>query len=277
MAHNHGNAFIDYQLLSVQDEESFNDDQTIRPSDISGFGIDPSQDCHPDASYQLQQGLNLFKNLNFNETESPYPGDWYTTTFDGFGQTTLPSSKVDASADSVDPYISHDQSLHPELATSIVESVVTTSIVPHDPRPQVRNHDLSKEQSSTIRAYPKRAARTKKNKGTTAKYLTQVERHSRVLERNRVAALKCRLKKKEWTACLEEDARDLQQKRNALTQSVARMKDELLHLKGEILRHSGCNNPQIKAYLDLQASKLASTINTYSYHTTDSGDVFPRI
>ena len=275
MAHQHGNGFFNCQLLNIQYQKSFNSNQTVRLSDISGSGIDSPQDCHLDTSYQLQRDLSLFRNPNSSETECFYPEDWYTNAIDSHGQMTFPS-KIDTSANSVNRYISEDELMCPESAASIVESVISTGIVSHDPPPWARNNDLSTEQSGPIEAYPGRAAKSRKHKRTTAKCLTQVERHSRILERNRVAALKCRQKKKEWTTRLEEKARGLQQKRNILCQSVSSMKDELLCLKGEILRHSGCHNPEIRVYLDLEAGRLAGTISTYPYHTSDLDDVLLR-
>ncbi|MCJ1377311.1 hypothetical protein MMC17_000405 [Xylographa soralifera] len=61
------------------------------------------------------------------------------------------------------------------------------------------------------------------------------------LERNRKAALKCRAKKKEWTAELEECARELKSSREQHSITIASLKSELVYLKTEVFRHSDCS------------------------------------
>ena len=73
-------------------------------------------------------------------------------------------------------------------------------------------------------------------------------RRSKFLERNRVAASKCRQKKKEWTNNLESRARDLQRENTSLHHIVDSCREEILYLKGEILRHGACKEKD-----DLQA------------------------
>ena len=74
-------------------------------------------------------------------------------------------------------------------------------------------------------------------------------RRSKFLERNRVAASKCRQKKKEWTQNLEDRGRTLQKGNSNLRILVDSLRQETLFLKGEMLRHGGCNYPQINDYL----------------------------
>ncbi|KAG6995575.1 50S ribosomal protein L15 [Physcia stellaris] len=70
-----------------------------------------------------------------------------------------------------------------------------------------------------------------------------------ILERNRVAASKCRQKKKEWTNNMENRARQLQRDNASLRQMVDSCKEEIIFLKGEMLRHSSCRSTEIQDYL----------------------------
>ena len=79
------------------------------------------------------------------------------------------------------------------------------------------------------------------------------EKRSQFLERNRVAASKCRQKKKEWTSNLETRARELQGNKNSMALLVASLREELLYLKGEALKHTTCDCTQIRNYLARQA------------------------
>jgi hypothetical protein len=75
------------------------------------------------------------------------------------------------------------------------------------------------------------------------------DKREKFLERNRVAASKCRQKKKAWTNNLEERARELTSQRQMLTTHVAMLRNELLELKCKCLEHTSCDCEQIRAYL----------------------------
>ena len=82
-------------------------------------------------------------------------------------------------------------------------------------------------------------------------------RRSKFLERNRVAASKCRQKKKEWTQNLEDRSRKLQKDSNNMRMMIDSLRQEVLFLKGEMLRHSGCDSPHIQDYLKSCADELS--------------------
>lgn len=84
------------------------------------------------------------------------------------------------------------------------------------------------------------------------------QKRSRFLERNRLAASKCRQKKKEWTSNLETRARQLQNDKNQLALIVGFLKDEVLSLKGELLKHTDCNCDRIRQYLNQEVTNLAA-------------------
>src|SRR5208282_3827933 len=79
-------------------------------------------------------------------------------------------------------------------------------------------------------------------------------RRKKFLERNRLAAFKCRQKKKEWANNLEEQARYQAQENKLLRASVAQLRDECLYLKNFLLStHSGCSCVGVKNYLMKEA------------------------
>lgn len=86
----------------------------------------------------------------------------------------------------------------------------------------------------------------------------ETQKRTRFLERNRVAASKCRQKKKEWTNNIEARARDLQNEKNQLAIIVGSLKEEVLWLKGELLKHTDCGCDRIRQYLDQEAANLTS-------------------
>jgi len=81
-------------------------------------------------------------------------------------------------------------------------------------------------------------------------------KRARFLERNRVAASKCRKKKKVMNQRLEEKSRLLHQQHRYLNQMVASLKSDVLRLKQCLLIHHDCNDEPIKRYLQHEAGKV---------------------
>ena len=75
-------------------------------------------------------------------------------------------------------------------------------------------------------------------------------RRSKFLERNRVAASKCRQKKKEWTQKLETRARDLQKDNHNLNMMIESLNEELCVLKTQCAEHSNCECHDIQQIMN---------------------------
>jgi len=76
------------------------------------------------------------------------------------------------------------------------------------------------------------------------------------LEKNRVAAHKCRQRKKEYINGLEGRAREYSSRNKALKEDVAMLRDQVLGLKNEVLRHAGCGFWAVDEYLARCAGDL---------------------
>jgi len=85
----------------------------------------------------------------------------------------------------------------------------------------------------------------------------QEAKRRRFLERNRVAASKCRQKKKAWMQDLESEAREAQNMSKQLKACVSVLKEEILQLKNELLKHNTCECMPIRQYLSNEAVRLA--------------------
>jgi len=75
------------------------------------------------------------------------------------------------------------------------------------------------------------------------------EKRSRLLERNRIAAAKCRQKKKQAQESLQQQASDLTQKNTTMHSLVNDLREEALKLKNQLLAHSTCNCNVIQEYV----------------------------
>ncbi|PYH87924.1 hypothetical protein BO71DRAFT_392545 [Aspergillus ellipticus CBS 707.79] len=120
---------------------------------------------------------------------------------------------------------------------------------------------------------PKRRKAQKSSPETgTSQTEDDKEKRAKFLERNRLAASKCREKKKIHTEALGRRYEELARMREDLMQAVADLRRDLLGLKNEVLRHADCNNAAIDAHLrnmvtniqnqDNAAAELAANANT---------------
>lgn len=100
------------------------------------------------------------------------------------------------------------------------------------------------------------------------------EKRRKFLERNRVAASKCRQKKKEWTNNLEERARELQKNKAQLAMLVGSLREEMLYLKGEVLKHNNCNCATMRDYLNREVQSISQL--PHSHGLPQVGPAFPH-
>ncbi|MCJ1290696.1 hypothetical protein MMC34_002238 [Xylographa carneopallida] len=145
---------------------------------------------------------------------------------------------------------------------------------PMNNNPMADAHDGGKRKRTSnapVEDTPKSSKRSRKStKSKLAGHASNVdlqspegEKRSKFLERNRVAASKCRQKKKEWTNNLEAKARELQNSKNQMAMMVTSLKEEVMWLKGEMLKHTGCGCVQIRDYLTKQADSITATGSMY--------------
>ena len=114
-----------------------------------------------------------------------------------------------------------------------------------NPQPPKRKRGRPKSQPQMVQAY------------TADGYPFQVSSARQThLEKNRVAAHKCRQRKKEYINSLEDRAREFSSKNKMLKESVAVLREEVLSLKNEVLVHAGCNFWAVDEYLARCAGNL---------------------
>lgn len=127
------------------------------------------------------------------------------------------------------------------------------------PSRKKRGSQQSQASQVSTRSAPKRrkSSARKSSTDTTSSVDGQDEKRSKFLERNRIAASKCRQKKKEWTSNLEQRARDLQQNKANLSLLVNSLRDEVLYLKGEVLKHDTCDCTALRNYMSRSVSQIS--------------------
>jgi hypothetical protein len=86
------------------------------------------------------------------------------------------------------------------------------------------------------------------------------------LEKNRIAATKCRERSKQHTVELVAEASKLSSKNKALKADETALREEILKLKNEVLRHAGCGSWAIDGYVSQCAGDILG-MKAPSVHT----------
>ncbi|RWA05986.1 hypothetical protein EKO27_g9119 [Xylaria grammica] len=76
------------------------------------------------------------------------------------------------------------------------------------------------------------------------------------LQRNRVAAMKCRKKKKEWVSDLEETKSGLESQNAQLHMELDGLVDEASRIRAELMAHANCNDSNIDKWIENEAKRF---------------------
>ncbi|KAL2262796.1 hypothetical protein VTK26DRAFT_9435 [Humicola hyalothermophila] len=102
----------------------------------------------------------------------------------------------------------------------------------------------------------KRRARKTKKETSTAE---EEQKRNKFLERNRIAASKCREKKKLYVSELEETKISLEAQHTQLQMEYNSLVGEISGLKHSLMAHAKCNDPNIDRWLNNEARKFVET------------------
>ncbi|UKZ72540.1 hypothetical protein TrVFT333_000170 [Trichoderma virens FT-333] len=122
-----------------------------------------------------------------------------------------------------------------------------------------RQKTAASAQAATIKQEPQHdeqpsppPKRKMARRGAAAKKEDAAQR-SKNLERNRIAASKCRQKKKEWVLELEETKSGMELRHNSLRVEYFALLDEVTRIKNQLMAHAGCNDPNINFWIEKEA------------------------
>uniref|UniRef100_A0A0C4DJB6 BZIP domain-containing protein n=1 Tax=Fusarium oxysporum (strain Fo5176) TaxID=660025 RepID=A0A0C4DJB6_FUSOF len=96
-------------------------------------------------------------------------------------------------------------------------------------------------------------------------------RRRRILERNRIAATRCRLRKRDEASALASQEQAMEDRNRYLSSCFNSLTTEIYYLKTELLRHTDCNCDLIQAYISSEARKSVDALLTCSSPLTAYG------
>lgn len=95
--------------------------------------------------------------------------------------------------------------------------------------------------------------------GPDGRKMTDEEKRKNFLERNRVAALKCRQRKKQWLANLQQKVEIFSTENDALAATVTQLREEIVGLKTLLLAHKDCPVSQAQGISSQAIQQIASS------------------
>lgn len=123
----------------------------------------------------------------------------------------------------------------------------TSASGPAPPKPRKRGRKPKKQ--------PKEQAVTGQEDELDDDDLPKDPRRRRILERNRIAATKCRLRKRDEASALASREQVMEDQNRYLSNCFDSLTAEIYHLKTQLLRHTDCNCVLIQRYIANEAKK----------------------
>ncbi|RAL04535.1 bZIP transcription factor [Aspergillus ibericus CBS 121593] len=217
----------------------------------------------------------LQDNNNCNNTTTTNP--WL---FDAFSPPVswpaYPASRTDSTASSEASFIAPCQTIHRASDDERKYSTAPTftfapSQIPTPLHEITSRGSISSSTQSrfSVSSYSSADSPTHSRRGSSPRHASpgfedherERRKRERFLERNRVAANKCRKKKKEHAKNLETRCEQVSRQNTLLESEVDHLRGEILNLKNELLRHSQCGDDGIKRH-------LAQMVKQISHRTT---------
>ncbi|KAK7526025.1 putative bZIP transcription factor [Phyllosticta citriasiana] len=102
-------------------------------------------------------------------------------------------------------------------------------------------------------------------KGKDGKKMTDEEKRRNFLERNRVAALKCRQRKKQWLANLQAKVELFSTENDALSAQITQLREEIVNLKTMLLAHKDCPVSQAQGISGMAMANFIGDVNQHAH------------
>lgn len=250
------------------------------------FGFSPGTSPVPNG--MENEGLESFFDPKIRELPSndfKYNPSWKGPSYDAaslqpvqpLDQLHIPSAKTNQKHGQLTPpseTTPTKESPPAEALQDLLRSPVDTKNGPKARKRTSTRSSAVADQSGQNKTTPRRRKKSTRKQSSAEPAADGDGKRSQFLERNRVAASKCRQKKKEWTSNLEQRARELQANKTSLALLVSSLREELLYLKGEALRHTTCDCDGIREYLARHAEASFPQSHLDFVHSPNSASDF---
>lgn len=248
-------------------------DEPVHMEDLMNLNVDPDAAMvDPQLAMPYFGGLNgkTPEQLTVNPSMWPNPFDTFNPSAQSFDSVNQPQDDPQDNIDSATSASSPSTTAPTRLTgktsrTSSKSSIPSLSSGSTSPGNRTRSKTAAK----------KAAARGSRAKQKAKKELVAEEeeeddsKRNKYLERNRVAASKCRQKKKAWVSDLETQKSDLEAMHSNLQREYSSLVDQVTQLKNDLMIHAGCGDRNIDSWIETEAKRFVQ-------RTTDRSDVYQR-
>lgn len=253
-------------------------DGNVHMGDLMNLHVDPDA-----AMVDPQLSMQYFNNLSGNQQDEPMTID-----------PTLWQTPLDTSQrfDIVQP-----QGYQPEDPNEDVDHISTADSPPYETRARAAKStrtnskesvpSLSSGSTGSPESLPSKHSRPKTTKKQDSKQARKKQKISKraatvedededeeddskrnkYLERNRVAASKCRQKKKVWVNDLEATKSEMERKHSTLQRDYTSLVNEVTQLKNQLMAHAGCGDPRINGWIETEAKRFVERSTDFEQHS----------
>ncbi|RGP73347.1 transcription factor atf21 [Fusarium longipes] len=142
----------------------------------------------------------------------------------------------------------------PQLSTDASDEVNGPAATLRSPKPKKRGRKP--------KAGPKDSGKGRQYMELDEDDLPKDPRRRRILERNRIAATKCRLRKRDEASALASQEQAMEDQNRYLSSCFDSLTAEIYHLKTQLLQHTDCNCVLIQKYISNEAKKTVDGLLT---------------
>jgi len=107
-------------------------------------------------------------------------------------------------------------------------------------------------------AYKKLEANERSTAGK--EYAGEYSKRNKTLQRNRIAASRCRQQKKAWVNELETLQKELEHRHNSLQQEYTFLVNNVTQLKNQLMEHASCNDIRIDGWIKTEAIRFVGSM-----------------
>lgn len=230
--------------VSAQDDDFGFDPPQLKPAALNSF-----QAYSPPTDLSLS-GWPEFEREEDHKVSDTMNLDSYE--IDKFITSTLPN---------INTAVSRYGQMTPPRSTSAVSSdfKIEGKLSPKQTAPERRKKGKTQSKDADPASSGRKRKSTRKpSTASTQEDTLEEQKRKQSLEKNRLAAAKCRINKKEKTEQLQRDSHDKAVQNAYLKDQVMRMKDEIQQMNAILLAHANCDGCKSPEELQAHLSDLSN-------------------
>lgn len=265
-------------------------DSSVAPSEVDDFGFDPPSShifSKIDQTYSPPEAADSHQYGNWPDFGQEKDDSNYPIKPESLSNSSQPSYELDRTISQNLPNAStaiarfgqvtppRSNSTSSSLADNkLAENVTSKAAAPERRKRNSKASTRDSDSATTSTSSGRRRKSSRRMSSPAAVNAEEDDKRKQSLEKNRLAAAKCRVNKKEKTEQLQRDSHDKAVHNAFLKDQIMRMKQEIQQMNAILLSHAnceGCKSPaEIQKHLnDLGTEFFANHMPSFNGHGFD--------